>query len=112
MWVNISTPTLKNIPKKLEVFNIEVKDNPTFIANGALVHNCSAYNYQKFGTANKRATYICDMHKSASLANVYFWNKLYKQLNINKKFKMNCPKEWAIPIIGEDEYNYLFNLSN
>ena len=112
MWVNISTPTLKNIPKKLEVFNIEVKDNPTFIANGALVHNCSAYNYQKFGTANKRATYICDMHKAASLANVYFWNKLYKQLNIDKKFKMNCPKEWAIPIIGEDEYNYLFNLSN
>lgn len=44
---------------------------------------CSAYNYQKFGTANKRATYICDMHKAASLANTYYWNKFYKKYHIN-----------------------------
>ena len=25
--------------------------------------------------------------------------------------KMYCPKEWAIPIIGEEEYNYLLELS-
>lgn len=47
---------------------------------------CSGYNYQKFGTANKRTTYICPMHKATALANVYYWNKLYQKLNINKEF--------------------------
>ena len=28
----------------------------------------------------------------------------YQKNNINKKFKMNCPKEWALNIISEDEY--------
>ena len=72
---------------------------------------CSGYNYQEFGTANKRATYICEMHKAEALANVYFWNRYYKLENINKHFPMYCPKEWAIPIIGEEEYNLLFDLS-
>ena len=40
---------------------------------------CSAYNYEQFGTPNKRATNICCMHKAASLANVYYWNKIYSK---------------------------------
>lgn len=72
---------------------------------------CSAYNYQEFGTPDKRATYICEMHKARSLANVYYWNMYYKKNNIDKKFKMNCPKEWALKIISEDEYNMLLDLS-
>ena len=72
---------------------------------------CSAHNYEVFGTANKRTTFICNMHKAASLANVYYWNKLYKKLNIDKTFEMHCPKEWALEIIDEDEYNYLKTLS-
>ena len=72
---------------------------------------CSAYNYQEFGTPNKRATYICEMHKARSLANVYYWNRYYQKNNIDKKFKMNCPKEWALQIISEDEYNMLLDLS-
>ena len=72
---------------------------------------CSAYNFQEFGTPNKRATYICEMHKARSLANVYHWNMYYKKNNIPKKFKMNCPKEWALNIISEDEYNMLLKLS-
>lgn len=71
---------------------------------------CSAYNYQVFGTVDKRATYICEMHKAASLANVYYWNNFYKKFNMNKKVKMHCPKEWAVPIIGEEEYNMLYEL--
>ena len=73
---------------------------------------CSAYNYQVFGTPNTRATYICEMHKAVSLANVYFWNKYYKANGINKIFKMYCPREWAVPIIGEVEYEILRVLSN
>ena len=48
---------------------------------------CSGFNYEEFGTPNKRATYICCMHKAESLANVYYWNKLYQYLGIDKKFK-------------------------
>ena len=72
---------------------------------------CSAYNFQEFGTPNKRATYICEMHKARSLANVYLWNKYYQKHNVNKKFTMHCPKEWALNIISEDEYNMLLELS-
>lgn len=73
---------------------------------------CTAYNYQEFGTPNKRATYICDMHKSRSMANVYYWNKYYKKNNIDETFNMNIPKEWALEIISEDEYNNLLELSS
>lgn len=72
---------------------------------------CSGYNYEKFGTPNKRATYICCMHKAQSLANVYYWNKLYQHLKIDKQFKMNLPREEALKIIDENEYNYLLKLS-
>ena len=51
------------------------------------------------------------MHKAASLANVYYWNKLYKKLNIDKVFEMHCPEEWALEIISKDEYEYLKILS-
>lgn len=72
---------------------------------------CSAYNYQHFGTPNKRVTNICIMHKARSLANVYYWNKLYKKHNEDAHFIMNCPKEWALEIISEEEYNMLLNLT-
>ena len=47
---------------------------------------CSGYNYEEFGTPNKRATYICVMHKARALANIYYWNKIYKKYNIDKVF--------------------------
>jgi radical SAM protein with 4Fe4S-binding SPASM domain len=72
---------------------------------------CSGYNYEMFGTVNHRATFICPMHKARSLGNVYFWNKYYLKHNEDKKFKMYCPKEWAVPIIGEEEYAMLKELS-
>ena len=72
---------------------------------------CSAYNYEEFGTVNKRATYTCPTHKATALANVYYWNRLYQYLNLNKVFKMHIPKEWALQIIDINEYNYLQNLS-
>ena len=72
---------------------------------------CSGYNYQVNGTPNKRVTYICCMHKARALANVYFWNKYYLKHNIDKTFEMHCPKEWALEIIDEDEYNMLLELS-
>ena len=71
---------------------------------------CSGYNYEYFGTPNKRATFICDMHKAASLANVYYWNKRYKKENVNKHFDLYCDIKDAIEIIGIKELNYLLSL--
>lgn len=80
---------------------------------------CTAYNYQTFGTCNKRATYICDMHKAASLANVYYWNRVLEKhqkddndIKDSSRMKVKCPREWAVPIIGEEEYNSLLQLAN
>ena len=71
---------------------------------------CSAYNYQYHKKLNKRATHICIMHKARALALVYFWNKYYKKTNQNKKMECRVPRDWALEIISEDEYNYLVEL--
>lgn len=71
---------------------------------------CSAYNYQENGTPDSRCTYICDMHKARSLANVYLWNKWYRKTGQNKRFKMYCPEEWALKIISKEEYDKLKEL--
>ena len=68
---------------------------------------CTAYNYQIFGTPDARATYICIMHKARALANAYFWNKYYRKNKINKRMKLYIPKEWALEIITEKEWNLL-----
>ena len=109
MWVNVSS-SKKEIPEKIEVYNLNVENTHSYIANGAIVHNCSAYNYQENGTPDKRVTYSCDMHKARSLANVYFWNRYYISKNMDKRFKMYCPEEWALEIIDEDEYKLLKEL--
>ncbi len=73
---------------------------------------CTAYNYQEFGTADKRATHICCMHKATSLANAYYWNKLFQKFNVDLYFEMFLPEKDAIEIIGEQEYLALKTLSN
>ena len=108
MWVNIKSV---HSTEPYEVYNLTVSNEHTFIANGAIVHNCSAYNFQETGTPNKRVTYICDMHKARSLANVYYWNTWYRKQNKDERFEMHCPKEWALEIISEEEYDKLLKLS-
>lgn len=72
---------------------------------------CSAYNYQENGTPDSRCTYICDMHKARSLANVYFWNTWYAKTGSTQRFPMHCPQEWALAIIDSQEFKMLKNLS-
>lgn len=72
---------------------------------------CSAYNYQENGTPDSRCTYICDMHKARSLANVYFWNTWYRKINSDKRFEMHCPEDWALQIVSKEEYNNLKQLT-
>ena len=66
---------------------------------------CSAFAYEEFGTPNSRTKYHCLMHQARSLAVVYYQNKR------GIKTKINCPKDWAIPIIGEKEFLMLQRIS-
>lgn len=72
---------------------------------------CTGYNYQETGTPNKRVTYYCIMHKAEYMAASYFWNKAHKKHNEEERFDLEIPKEWALEIIDEDEYNMLLELS-
>lgn len=71
---------------------------------------CSAYNYQIFGTPDKRATFICVMHKARALANAYYWNKVYRAGKTDKQHKLHVPDDWALEIIEESELNMLKEL--
>lgn len=72
---------------------------------------CSGYNYQVTGTPDKRVTYICIMHKARVLASSYYWNKLLWKAQSEKRFRLNVLEEWAVPIIGVDEYRMLKQLA-
>ena len=51
------------------------------------------------------------MHRARSLATVYYWNNVYKKGNEDKVFPLFLPKELALEIISEEEYNMLFELA-
>ena len=73
---------------------------------------CQAYNYQDSGDFKHRATYICQMHKAASLANVYYWNLLMYKKKVKKSFKRYLSDEEALNIISQEELILLNNLEN
>lgn len=71
---------------------------------------CTANNLQETGSVNKRVIHICKMHKARALANMYFWAKVIKKYPNNSLEQIHVPKEMALEIISEEEYNYLCNL--
>lgn len=73
---------------------------------------CSGYNYEVFGTPNKRATFICPMHQARVLATSYLWNNWYKHIGSDKRYSLDIPKEWALKIIDEAEFNFLKELDH
>lgn len=72
---------------------------------------CSAFNYDCYNTPDKRTTFHCDMHKARVLANVYFWNILYRKLNLDKRFEFHMPDNWALEIISKEELFLLKKIS-
>jgi len=73
---------------------------------------CTGFNYDKFGDPNIRATYICQMHIARVLANYYYWNKLYKKLELKECFPLNIPEEWALEIIDKNIFDDLLAFFN
>ena len=43
----------------------------------SLCSDCQAYAYDCFGVLDAKTPYICPMHKAASVANIYFFSKLF-----------------------------------
>ena len=109
IWTNIkSGPEASN---ELYVYNLTVENTHSYIANGAIVHNCSAWNYQETGSYNKRSTNICWMHRANMLANTYYWNTYYRAHNREKRMPVYLPRNIATQIISDEEYDELLQLS-
>ena len=70
---------------------------------------CTAYNYQVFGTPDKRAIYICIMHKARALANWYHWAKFYKKQG-RESYVPHIPDEMALEVISQEELDMLKSL--
>lgn len=68
---------------------------------------CTAYNYQRFGTINRRATFICWMHRAESLVNMYFWNRVYEKYEMPQRMERKLPDELALQIIDQQELDNL-----
>jgi uncharacterized protein len=71
---------------------------------------CSGYNYELYGTANKRYTGICYAHKGRILASCYYYNKRHIEIGDVDAKKINLPYNETVDIIGKEEADYLFNL--
>lgn len=68
---------------------------------------CSAYNQEVYGTPNKRATFICQMHQARVLASCYYNNQRHALEPDWPPMRLRVPKEWALDIITEGEYEAL-----
>ena len=72
---------------------------------------CSAWNYQKYGTPNKKDTGICWAQRARSLVNSYYCNKKYIQQNSERRVPVFLNRELALQLIDDKEYNMLLKLS-
>lgn len=68
---------------------------------------CSGYNYQTFGTVNKRAVFTCIMHKARSLATAYYINKHIASGDSGTPKDIYLPEDEAVEIIGKEQYDEL-----
>lgn len=85
--INMDDPWLNELKNVTLFTQSEQKCLDCKISSGCSL--CTGFNYDEFGTPNKRATYICDMHYARVCATAYFWNKLYSKLGLNKVFQLN-----------------------
>ena len=71
---------------------------------------CTAWNYDYYGTPNKRFKGICNTHIARVLANAVYYNLIFKKLNLPVTLKLNVPEEMALRIIDKEEYEYVKSL--
>lgn len=71
---------------------------------------CSGYAYQYYKGFGRRTTFICDTHKAEALACAYYWNRYYLESGDEGYRENHCPKNWALEIIPEEEWNMIESL--
>lgn len=75
--------------------------------------DCAAESYQHFGVLNKRHKLgSCWVHRARSLANVYYWNMLYRQNGLSERFHRYLPDDIALQIISPEELAFLNKLES
>lgn len=73
--------------------------------------DCAAESYQHMKCFNKRHKLgSCWVHRARSLANVYYWNKLWRQQGSTERFKRYLPDDIALQIVSKEELEYLNSL--
>lgn len=99
----------KDIRAWLEAMNRRTScDDECFycpIAKGCA--SCAAWNYQKYGTPDKKDKSICWMHRARCLANAYYWNRKWNIEGSKRRMPILLKKEHAIRIVGEHELDIL-----
>ena len=73
--------------------------------------SCSAWNYQKYGTPDRKDKGICWMHRARSLANVYYWNRKYRREGSDKRMMIWLEEKYANQIVTENDFRLLQILS-
>lgn len=109
-WTEVTSVQFLNT--EYDVYNLTITENPTYYANGILVHNCSALSHTVYGTPGKRPMFICIQMIAEALANVYYWNLLsirHPEYALAPRINM-VPDEWAKLIIDDEELSMLKDL--
>lgn len=109
-WTEITE--IKWLHEEYTVYNFSVVEDPTYYANGTLVHNCSALSHTVYGTPGKRPMFICIQMIAEALANVYYWNTLaikHPEYQLLPRINM-VPDSWARLVVDEEELTMLKTL--
>lgn len=111
-WTEITE--IRWLHEEYTVYNLSVVEDPTYYANGALVHNCSALSHTVYGTPGKRPMFICIQMIAEALANVYYWNTLaikHPEYHLLPRINM-IPDSWARLVVEEEELTMLKTLES
>ena len=92
---------------KRDLLNEECLQCP--IAKGCI--KCIAINYMETGQFKDIHNNECWMHRAAALAFSYFWNVIYRIMELDKRIDIPIDKTIALQIIPEEEYMALLKLS-
>ena len=69
--------------------------------------SCAAWNYQKYGTPDKKDKGICWMHRARSLANAFYWNRKWRLEGSKKRMPVLLEPEHALRIVTNREFESL-----
>lgn len=72
---------------------------------------CSAYNYQLYGTPDKRCTNICNIHKANALGTAYFFNTIYKKEGSEERVDLSqAGADFFKEIVNPNDFERIINL--